>query len=576
MRRVRIEAIRFLAALMALCVGGPVAAGRAADEGALISYLKGVLMESHDDISGAYQYYLYALSRDPGSLYLTAKLARLALEVGDVERARGYAEKLRGTVEYGGEASMILAEAEYKLGRADNALQILTGLRGRPDVPRARVLKFIAKLYLDRKERDKALETLEEASALPDADLPVFYELGVLSVEAGKREQAITAFERVHAMNPEFTEATLALASLQTEAGGRADAKRLYRDVLEVEPLNRDALKGLTDMLYDDDEFAEGAALLRPLYRNGELDEGGTITYGRFLYKSGATEEALAVFHKLLDTMGEEPRLLRVVSEIEVERGDLQSAVDHLKKLVEIEPERFSNRIGLLLIAYGLAPEPSSPAERPSISPEEKSRILADAAARVDTASEEDNYIMGTVFRKAGQYDRAERYLLRAEELDPKKQSTLLELATVYGRTGRFDEALKRVVFLYDNDPSDPSVANFYGYLLAEKGERLDFAEKLVREALAKEPENGYFLDSLGWVKFKKGLYEEALGILLRAAEKAKDDATIWEHVGDTYAKLSDGRRAAQAYEKSLSIDPAGKDVARKIEGLKSNGKPHK
>jgi tetratricopeptide (TPR) repeat protein len=119
-------------------------------------------------------------------------------------------------------------------------------------------------------------------------------------------------------------------------------------------------------------------------------------------------------------------------------------------------------------------------------------------------------------------------------------------------------------------------VANFYGYLLAEKGEKLDFAEKLVREALAKEPQNGYFLDSLGWIKFKRGRYEEALNILLKATESAKDDAVIWEHLGDTYVRLSDAGKAAKAYKKSLSIDPKGKGVAEKMDRLQTSGKLHK
>jgi tetratricopeptide (TPR) repeat protein len=221
-------------------------------------------------------------------------------------------------------------------------------------------------------------------------------------------------------------------------------------------------------MLYDDGGYAEGAALLEPLHRDGKLDDGGEIIYGRFLYKAERTDEALAVFRALIEKLGEKPSLLRVVSEIEVERGDLDTALGHLKRLIEIEPDKFSNYVGLLLIAYGMAPPPSRPAEAVSVSEQDRTAYLEEAAKRVDPQSEEDNYIIGSVLRKAGQLERAEQYLLKAEQLDPKRRSTLLELATVYGHAGNFDEALKRVVLLYSTDPSDPSVANFDGYLLAE------------------------------------------------------------------------------------------------------------
>jgi len=146
-----------------------------------------------------------------------------------------------------------------------------------------------------------------------------------------------------------------------------------------------------------------------------------------------------------------------------------------------------------------------------------------------------------------------------------------LELATLYGHAGRFDDALRRVVPLYDKDPADPSLANLYGYLLAEKGEQLDLAETLLGKALGLEPENGYYLDSLGWIRYKKGRYREALAIFLKAVDRVGDDAVVWEHLGDTFLRLNEPAKALEAYEKSLAIDPAGPGVAEKARKLRSD-----
>jgi Flp pilus assembly protein TadD len=260
---------------------------------------------------------------------------------------------------------------------------------------------------------------------------------------------------------------------------------------------------------------------------------------------------------------------------MEVDRGHFKTAYGYLKRLVELEPDRFENYIGLLLMLYHVAAGPASPDEALTI-PEAERRAYVDKARElVGADSEANNYVLGSILRKAGENEPAERYLLRAEALDAKNGSAALELATLYGHTGRFDEALKRVIPLYNKSPEDASLANFYGYLLAEKGDSLDHAERLLGKALAKEPLNGYFLDSLGWINFKKGRYREALDLFLKAADKVASDAVIWEHIGDTYIKLNQSAKARDAYQRSLAIDPGARrvdDKARKLEnGEKSN-----
>ena len=318
-------------------------------------------------------------------------------------------------------------------------------------------------------------------------------------------------------------------------------------------------------MLYEDGDYAEGASLLDPFFRDGMLDEGGEIVYGRFLYQAGRREDALAVFGKLLGTMGDRPPILRVMAEMETQSGRHRTALGYVKRLIAAEPDRFENYIGALIILYAPSRGPASPDEAVAVDDEEKRRYLDEAAERVDANSAENNYLLGTILRKSGEYERAEPYLLRAETIDPKNENTQLEIAALYGRTGRYDEALRRVVPLYNRSSDSASLANFYGYLLAEKGESLDLAEKLVAKALAKEPENGYFLDSLGWIRFKQGDSRAALDILLTAAEKAGDDPVIWEHIGDAYAALEERAKARDAYRKSLELDPTSRAVADKV-----------
>ena len=68
-------------------------------------------------------------------------------------------------------------------------------------------------------------------------------------------------------------------------------------------------------------------------------------------------------------------------------------------------------------------------------------------------------------------------------------------------------------------DPKHAESYNYIGYMYAEKGTNLTEAIELIQQALALEPENGYFIDSLGWAYYQQGRYPEALRELKRAVE---------------------------------------------------------
>ena len=76
---------------------------------------------------------------------------------------------------------------------------------------------------------------------------------------------------------------------------------------------------------------------------------------------------------------------------------------------------------------------------------------------------------------------------------------------------------------------------NYLGYMLADRGTRLDEALGYIRRAVALDPQNGAYLDSLGWVYYKMGNYELAEENLRRASERMGDDPTIHDHLGELY-----------------------------------------
>jgi tetratricopeptide (TPR) repeat protein len=109
---------------------------------------------------------------------------------------------------------------------------------------------------------------------------------------------------------------------------------------------------------------------------------------------------------------------------------------------------------------------------------------------------------------------------------------------------------------IYKEDPEDTSVNNDLGYLYADQGKNLEQAEGMIRKALAVEPDNGAYLDSLGWVLFKRGKFAEALPYLEKAVKNSPGagDETLWEHLADVQERLQQTAQAVENWKKSLDF----------------------
>jgi len=146
-------------------------------------------------------------------------------------------------------------------------------------------------------------------------------------------------------------------------------------------------------------------------------------------------------------------------------------------------------------------------------------------------------------------------------------------------QAGLYDKAAELFRKSIAVDPSNAADAyNYLAYMWADHNMHLDEAEQMIKLALQANPDNGAYVDTLGWLEFKEGKFEQALTDLQRAAQKlTRDDPVVLEHIGDACAKLNKSAQALEAWQKALSIDPKNKTLADKIDNAKtkmSKGQP--
>jgi predicted Zn-dependent protease len=127
-----------------------------------------------------------------------------------------------------------------------------------------------------------------------------------------------------------------------------------------------------------------------------------------------------------------------------------------------------------------------------------------------------------------------------------------VQLALCQDELGEKKRARGTLEKLRHEFPNEPSLDNTLGYLLAERGEDLDYAEELVRRALEDDPENGAYLDSLAWIYYQRGDYEQAFELLVRAANAIPEDPVILEHLGRTLQRLGRAEQALGVLRRAL------------------------
>ena len=106
---------------------------------------------------------------------------------------------------------------------------------------------------------------------------------------------------------------------------------------------------------------------------------------------------------------------------------------------------------------------------------------------------------------------------------------------------------------------------NYLGFMLADRGQRLDYAGDLIKKALRFDPDNGAYLDSYAWVLFKKGKFREALKYQERAMKLSREDAVLFDHLGDIQAALRKMPDAQENWRKALLLDPANETIKQKL-----------
>lgn len=484
-------------------------------------------------------------------------------------------EAFRRAHEHSGDDAMLAYREAQVLARQEKPDEALARLEeylaGKGAAALMEPYELLEELLAKLKHPKQLLPRLEKALAKDEGNVPLRYFLASKYLEAENWLMAeslyfelvnespaaeayqglITAYQKLNNVRSlasllgQVVGRSGSLSAVADQAASIAEDKKLlealYKEAAAGDSgMTSDALQGVLQavaLLCLDAEQFERAAELYELALINQPDDAAELyaTWGLGLLAGEKNEQAAAIFQRAIDenVLPDSPAFHTYLSMALELAEKIDQAVDAAEKAAEIGEQTAELLSRVPLIYY-----------------------------RAGMMSQAREGFIELIDRFDSEYDTEVRAAMRDARL------VLSNIAVMEGDISQAEEWLEQIL---DEYPSDIGAMNDLGYLWADQGKNLERALEMIEQAVAAEPDNQAYLDSLGWVYFRLGRFEQAVAELEKAAEGEETDGVILDHLGDAYLaahRTSDARaawkKAVAAFQRDEEPEKAA-EVRRKL-----------
>jgi tetratricopeptide (TPR) repeat protein len=494
---------------------------------------------------------------DPDSIddhLLLGRLYRLNNDLAKAEGELKTAIKLDPSSE---EAVTTLAMLYTDEGDTAHALQVLSAI---PDSARsAKLYSALGAAYEQRKDYKSAIDAFRHAIVLDRDNLDAIRGLAENLLNDGQLDAALEQYKVIADSNPEDAQTFVRMSEIYRRQAQYDLALENLKRADTLVPDTMDVPYNMASVYQAQGRYDDAIKLLQDLLKRTEKSDIGS---------SQADRNNRAIFIERLGT-------------IYREQENYTAAVETFRKMLSLGDENARSGYQEIIDAYRdakLWPQATAAArEAVQRLPDDRDMRMVLDAQLADTGEldksvadiramlkgspdDRDVYLrLGIIYTRARSWNEALDALAKAEQLSTKpddKAAVQFLRGDLYQRQKMFDQAeaeFRKV--LAATSPTDPQAAatlNYLGYMNADRGVKLEESLNYIKQALTFEPNNGAYLDSLGWAYFKLGKYDQAEENLTKAEAHMNSDPTVQEHLGDLYQKTGRLKLAAAHWERSV------------------------
>ena len=413
-----------------------------------------------------------------------------------------------------------------------------------------RPLVTLINLYRYHRNYQGLAETYERALKLQPDEPEFLRGLGFSYLKLGKAKEAISLLEKALSKDPNDITALRLEAECFCQLKDFSKAEELFNRALTYAPEDEELLFSYARFLSSINEYDRAIKVYSKLLvkakegENSLLAENRGVLYanlGLLYYRSGRYKEALSAFSSAEKENSKMlPHLFPFIVLSHFEAGEKEKAFslieEKLKK--EADPDTLILKANLL-VRDGRFDEG-----------------VVIVKSLIEHFPDELRYhtTLATLYLEGKRYRKGVPVVRASLRRFPKSDRLYFLLGALYERSGKFVLAERVLLKAIRLNPENDSALNYLGYMLADRGIRLREAISYIKRALAIEPANGSYLDSLGWAYFRQRKIELAKKYLEAASRKEPTSGEIKEHLGDLYLRLKRYQDALSNYKKALSL----------------------
>lgn len=501
----------------------------------LYHYLIGELLYAEENLPGA----LKSLTRASELISQPApelhrKLAEMKLKAGDLQEALRQSEQAAAEGPDDPGVLILYAGVLDALDRqAEAEAQYRAVMAKDPD--RADAFLLLSGLYVKQGEAAKAVELLEGFVKRHPDDATARYFLGRAEEGAGDLKGAYQNLKKAYELDPDNHNIGIDVARIALKNDKPSEAQKVCRSILAKDPTHLLARKVLSQLLVSQNNLSEALEHLAVLQSQEPDPTDAQFRTALILMKQLKLKDAEKQLDLVIARKPDfgEARYRRASIYM---RSDRKSeAVRDLLAIGKDDPLYVASRVvaGMML------------------SQEQKfSEAVPELRQAYNFKPQDLDLIMAyaSVLRGAGDSREAVTVLEAGRQYYPENTKLLFEYALalhdVEDESGA-EKIMEQVITL---DPNHADALNYIAFTKAERAEDLDNALELIQRALAIRPQDGFFLDTLGWILFAQGHFAEARNHLERAVDLSKHDPLIVEHYADVLVKLNELPQARCMY----------------------------
>ena len=495
-------------------------------------------------VDSAIEQLKYARKLAPEDVATAAALARALLTRGRPGEAASVLDELP---EANGQPALmrLAAEARGKCSRYREAEALYSQLLEMDPADRE-VQAALVDLYEDEDRLDDALALLQEMEKRDPENGAIAERITLDYARAGRFGEAEKRAREQATRRPENRPIRRLLASVLFEKGDVSGGERILQDLLKADPDDDAARRALAGELLRERRFAEARPMLEESLRRAGADPKGAadrqwaqVELGYLFYLQKDYAAAKKILEPSVSEAAANPRAARILLLIARDTEDFAYGLAKARTAASADKDNaeWIASVAEFQFRSGDRKAAMESLERLAASREpERALAAADAYARLK------------------EYAPAARVARDAVKRFPESAEARFRLGSSLEREGGFADAEKVFLELLQMRPNDAAAQNYLGYMWADRGENLEKAHEMLEKAVGREPRNGAYLDSLGWVYFRLGRLEAAQANLTEAHRREPDDPTIEEHLGDLSERQGNITRALRHWERALTL----------------------